>query len=112
MREAWEQDRQCTYSECVSAALVIEHAKCMRSVILSSVAYPAVPQFPTLSHERHDFWEEVTEHKLCVLIFSKNVTWNVSHCKKKSERYEKYLLFLSYFNEISTFSTDFIKPVI
>jgi hypothetical protein len=59
-----------TYSECVSVASVIQHAKRMRRIILPSVACPAAPYFPTLSHKRHDFREKVTEYKTCVLIFS------------------------------------------
>jgi Fe2+ transport system protein B len=46
------------YSECVSAALVIQHAKRMRPVILSYVASLALAYFPTLPNKRHDFRKE------------------------------------------------------
>jgi hypothetical protein len=54
----------------------------------------------------------------CVLIFSRISIWNISHCRKSSERYchkcentphVKYPLFLSDFNENWIFSTDFGK---
>ena len=53
--------------------------------ILPSVACPALQYFSTLSHKRHDFRKEkkVTEHKMCVLIFSTMFVGNISHSKKK-----------------------------
>jgi hypothetical protein len=44
-----------TYSEFVSVALVTQHAKRMRLIILSSVTCVAVPYFNTVFHRRHDF---------------------------------------------------------
>jgi len=49
----------------VPVALVIQHAKRMRRIIMASGTCPALPQFSTLSHERQGFREKVTEHKMC-----------------------------------------------
>jgi len=44
------------------------HCAC---AILSSVAYPALQHFPTLPPKDTTFdLKKVTEHKMCVLIFS------------------------------------------
>jgi len=55
--------------------------------ILSSVACPILQYFSTLSHKRRDFLEKVTEHKMCVLIFSITFVWNIIHSNKKWTRY-------------------------
>jgi len=63
-------EEQCvTYSECVLVALVIHHAMRMRHIVICDLPRSAI--FFTLSHERHLFGKKkVTEHKMCVLIFS------------------------------------------
>ena len=71
-----------TYSECIFLALVIQHAKRVRRIILPSVACPAVPYFSTLSHKRQDIREKFIEYKICVLIFSTTSAWNFFHSKK------------------------------
>ena len=75
------------HSECVFIALVIQHAMRMRHVILPSVACPTLRKVSTLSHKEHDFRANVTEHKMCVLIFSTNFVWKISHSKKNSAEF-------------------------
>jgi len=58
--------KSITYSECVSIALVIQRAERMLRIILPSVIYPALPNFSTLSPNRHDFREKVTIYKMFV----------------------------------------------
>jgi len=53
-----------TYSECKSVAFVIQHAKLMFHIMLSSVACLAVPNFCTLSHKWHNFWKKVIRHAI------------------------------------------------
>jgi hypothetical protein len=76
-----------TYSECVSVALVIQHAMRMRRIIVLSVACPTRQHFSALSHKRHDFLRNVTEHKMCAFIFFASFVYNISHSKKNSVKY-------------------------
>jgi len=59
-------------------ALVIQHAKLMLHIVLSSVACPALLQFSTLSHKskRQDFRRNVTECKMSALILSSKLFLN------------------------------------
>jgi hypothetical protein len=77
-----------TYSECVSVALVIQHATRMRRIILSSVTCLALPYYFILSLKRH--------------VFRKKSywTWNVCFeflymfCQKHFLFYEELIDFL------------------
>jgi len=85
--------------------------------ILSSVACPTRQYFSTLSHRRHDSQKNVTEHKICVLIFC--TTFAETFLIVRSSEtdiiknvyytglYVKNPLLLSDFNEIGIFSTYF-----
>jgi len=42
--------------------------------VLSSVVCLAIPYFSTLSYKRHDFQPKIIVHKMCILIFSTNVS--------------------------------------
>ena len=96
----------------VCVALVMQRAKRMRRIILSSVASSFVQYFFfTLCCERHDFRGEGGGQILnvkCVLISSTIFVRNVSHSKKISAGYVKknnvglrvkHPQFLSHFSE-------------
>ena len=44
-----------SYSECVSVALVIQHTKTIRNIILSSAACPALRYVSSQSYKGQDF---------------------------------------------------------
>jgi hypothetical protein len=89
-----------TYSECVTVVLVIQHAKRMRRILLSSVVCPALPYFSALSHRRHVFREK----KLLNLKFEFLIFSEIFLIVRRTERdviinVQRYPLLLSYFNE-------------
>jgi hypothetical protein len=67
--------------------IVIEHAKCIWRITVSSVGCPTIPCFCTLSHEHYSYQKKVTKHKMCVLIFSTTFVQNTSYSKKNSVTY-------------------------
>jgi len=87
--------------------------------ILPSVACLALQYFPTFSHKGTIFEKrkkKLTEHKMCVLIFTTTLVWNISHSRSKSARFDQkiyigfhivYPKFLPDFNETWIFSTYF-----
>jgi len=60
---------------------------------------------------------EVTEHKLCVLIFSTNFVWNISRSKKKRVSYDKKMCIglnvkcRVFLLETRIFTTDFSRNI-
>jgi hypothetical protein len=58
------------HSGCVFEALLIQLAKRMRRILLSSVASLSLPYFSTLPRIRHDFRKKIIEHKMYILISS------------------------------------------
>ena len=61
----------CAY---VHVALLIQHATHMRHTVTSFVSPLAPSYFSTLTHKGHDFLKNVIDHKICVLIFSTNLS--------------------------------------
>ena len=59
-----------TYSECVSVALVNQHAKRMSRIILSSAACLSLLYFSILSHKRYDF-----QKKKNVILYMHQPSW-------------------------------------
>jgi hypothetical protein len=57
--------------------------------------------FSTLSHKRHYFRNKFTAQKMC-FGFSRNVVKNISHSKKKWERYDKIVYRSSHEEPVST----------
>jgi hypothetical protein len=55
--------KNTTNSVCVPVALVIQHAKRMRRIILISVPCLTLSHFSTLSHKRHRFWKKLLNIK-------------------------------------------------
>jgi hypothetical protein len=62
-----------SYSKCVFVVCVIQQAKRMRCIILSSMVCLAVPYFSTLSHKQHDFREKRLVNIKCVFWFYLNL---------------------------------------
>jgi hypothetical protein len=107
-----------TYSECVFVALVMQHAKRMRCIILSSVACLVLPYFSTLSYKRQDFREKKLLNVKCVFWFPVQLLSETFLILSRIQRdiiinvhmsLCKVPLLLSDFNETWIFSTDFRK---
>ena len=77
--------------------------------VWSSVA--VVQYFSTWSHKRQDFRKKiknVIEHKMCVLIFSATLVWNICHSKNNWAWYNDSLFYqfdaqILYFNTFTIF---------
>jgi hypothetical protein len=78
---ACARERGLGICACVLVLLHIRHASRMRHTVTPFVA---PPHFLTLTRR---FSKNVTEHKMCVFIFSESFVWNTSRSKKNLARY-------------------------
>jgi hypothetical protein len=73
-----------SYSDCVSLALVIQHAKRMRSIVICGLSGSAI--FISSITQTARYSKKVMEHKR-VLVLSASSLGNISHAMKYSARY-------------------------
>jgi hypothetical protein len=82
--------------------------------ILSSVVCPTLQDFSTLFHKWHGLRKNVTEHKMCVLIFSITLAWNISHYKKKWAGYDQKCIVVfmrsTSFSCLTLIKLEFFRP--
>jgi hypothetical protein len=83
---------------CVPVALDTQHRKRTRPTTLLSVACLVLPYFSTLS-QRARFSDKTLLNIKCVLISSTNFFSKISHSKKNSVRYKKYLVFMLFLSD-------------
>ena len=106
-----EPDRQCTYNvtlrhvhttivvvekqwvlytvNCVSVALVIQHAMRMPHIVICGLSGYTIFFSHYLINGTIFGKKKVTEHKICFLLFSTTFVWNIFHSKNKWARYDK-----------------------
>jgi hypothetical protein len=101
-----------TYFEHFFADLGFQHA--MHTCHTGIYVLNGSTAFFHINSQMAQLSKKVTKYKMCVLIFSTTIVWNISHSKKNCVKYDhkcitglhvKYLLFLSEFNETCQFLT-------
>ena len=109
-------EKQSTiYSEFVSVALVIQHAKSMYHITLLSVACMPIPYFSTLSHTQDIFRKNLQNinvcfyflYNFCLKHFLKRIQWEIIVTVHRSSCKVPY--YSSYFNQKWIFLTHFWK---
>ena len=93
-----------TYSECVFFSLRYPACNAHAPPYCHAVVRPAVQYSFHIISQKHDFRKKVTEHKMCVLIFSTTFVWNISRSKKKWARYDQKCV------SVCMYSTGYCRP--
>ena len=74
-----------TYSECVFVALIMQHSVRIHRVF-SSVAWPALQYYSTLSHKRHVFQKKKLLNTKCMFWVSLQLLSEVFLILRRNER--------------------------
>jgi hypothetical protein len=79
---------------------------------MQCVPCPALPYFPTLTHKRHDFREEIIEHKMSVLIFSTNFGEKIFILRRNEREIIVYIyIYISVFMKSIRFSCQILTKL-
>jgi len=86
MQPLWQWKISIIYSEYVFVGLGVQHAKRMRRIIFSSVAFAALKYFCTLSCKWHDLRRKKLLNIKCVLRFSLQFLYKTFLIPRRTER--------------------------
>jgi len=83
------------YCECVSVALVIQHAKRMRRITCLICGLSGSTMYFHIISQLHDFRKKkISEYKMWVLIFLHKIISDISHSGKNSARYDHECIYV------------------